>query len=520
MDEPSTGQVQAVVVPGQLIPRELIDQDDVVAVTQALRDGADPNAAYEKHENHPLHIATGMRARRVLRLLVNNGADVNAVNKHGMTALLNTATNDSPALAEFLIQEGADPSLGDNWGRTPLMRAAYLGFDKVVTVLLDGGAGVTARTPAGETALSQAASAGNTQNVKLLLAGGAQVDQTVIDVAQKRDDRAILRLLGVEPIRDERATELLAAAAARRNESEPVSPQLGDNKLPKQQGNESGRSSTTAAEFHMIHATRGNLSMGAFDIDGPRLGTMQKAPIRLDFITHDPRSGIYFGQNTGTLGVIDNGELIPIETPENVDLSHAGGLAFDAEHGSVLVASRDGAGTVLFEYTVDGNTWNEIGNIGRDDFHGLACDGAQGTIYVLDKPHDARGCTNVRVLNRSGAQVAAIDLSTPIPFYSELQPKIQLAFAEGTLYAMASTKEKHPRFTESIFAIEPASGEVNRMPYNAAVDLTSTTWPGWTGGPRPSLPKYSAGAKGRGFYSTPRSNTRSSKSSLKRLENR
>ncbi|MHC5024049.1 MAG: hypothetical protein ACYTGG_09065 [Planctomycetota bacterium] len=262
-----------------------------------------------------------------------------------------------------------------------------------------------------------------------------------------------------------------------------------------------------AAEFHMIHSTRGNAAIGVFTPEGPRLGTMQKAPRRVDFITYDAGSGTYFGQQTSTLGVIENGKLTPVEMPDSVDLSHAGGLAFDAERGSVLVASRDGGGTVLFEYAVADNTWTEIGNVGRDDFQGLACDPAQETIYILDKPHHARGCTNVRVFNRTGAQVAAVDLSTPIPFYSELRPRVQLAVAEGILYAMVSFEEKHPRVTDAIYAIDPASGEVSRMPYNASADLMSKTWPGWKEGPDPSSPMAAAGAQGRGHYSnyqTPR----------------
>jgi hypothetical protein len=102
---------------------------------------------------------------------------------------------------------------------------------------------------------------------------------------------------------------------------------------------------------------------------------MQKAPNRLDYIAFDAGTGTYFGQKVSTLGVVEKGVLTPVELPEGVRLSHSGGLA---------------------------------------------CEGAQGAIYVLDKPHHTRGCTNLRGFNRTGAQVAAVNLSTPIPYYSEL----------------------------------------------------------------------------------------------------
>ncbi|MBT8486872.1 MAG: hypothetical protein KJO43_14935 [Phycisphaerae bacterium] len=257
---------------------------------------------------------------------------------------------------------------------------------------------------------------------------------------------------------------------------------------------------TGAPGFHMIHATRGNAAIGVFTPDGPQLGTMQKGAKRVAFITHDPSTGTYFGQQVSTLGVIEDGKLTPVETPESVDMSHPGGLAFDAERASVLLASRSGAGTVLFTFTPATNTWNEIGNLGRDDLQGLACDGAQGTIYVLERPRTKRACTNLRVFNHTGAQVAAVDLSTPIPFLSDLRPKLQLAHAQGQLFALVTHERTHPRVTDAIYAIDPATGEVSRTAFNANRDVTSKTWPGWKGGPTPSSP-MSAGTAGRGFYS-------------------
>jgi hypothetical protein len=251
----------------------------------------------------------------------------------------------------------------------------------------------------------------------------------------------------------------------------------------------------------MIHTTRGNMAVGVFGPEGPQLGTMQKAPRRLDYIAYDATSETYFGQQVSTLGVIEDGKLVPLETPETVDLSHSGGLAWDVERATVLVASKSGAGTVLFEYSPATGEWSEIGNIGRDDFHGLACDGAQGLIYALDKPRTARVFTNLRAFNRTGAQVAAIDLSTPIPCFDELRPKLQLALADGSLYAMVSYEEPHPRVVPAaIYAIDPASGSVSRTTFNAGTDLASKTWPGWDGGPEPSAP-MSADAQGAGVYS-------------------
>ena len=45
---------------------------------------------------------------------IAKGADINAVNRHGRTALLGAVENDDLALAEALLTRGADPTLGEN----------------------------------------------------------------------------------------------------------------------------------------------------------------------------------------------------------------------------------------------------------------------------------------------------------------------------------------------------------------------------------------------------------------------
>ena len=116
-------------------------------------------------------------SRPTVELLVARGADVNAIQKNGATALLLVVSRGDFALVKFLLAKGADV----NSGKRPqsrydaLMQAAYSDFVEVETVqaLLQKGAQIDARAPDGETALSLARKKGETEVVRLLLDAGA-----------------------------------------------------------------------------------------------------------------------------------------------------------------------------------------------------------------------------------------------------------------------------------------------------------------------------------------------------------
>jgi hypothetical protein len=81
----------------------------------------------------PLHVYTTWNPNRgigTMRILLEHGADPNAQDCEGKTALLNAADNSYAEQAEILLNAGADPNLADNEGRTPLMAiAAYMAKD-------------------------------------------------------------------------------------------------------------------------------------------------------------------------------------------------------------------------------------------------------------------------------------------------------------------------------------------------------------------------------------------------------
>ncbi len=113
-----------------------------------------------------------------IRSLVQSGADVNAAEGDGMTALHWAAEGNHAQGAQILIYAGARLDARTRIGDfTPLLVASRVGNAEVLEVLLEAGADPHVRTSTGDmTALHFAAQAGNARAVTLLLEHGAEVD--------------------------------------------------------------------------------------------------------------------------------------------------------------------------------------------------------------------------------------------------------------------------------------------------------------------------------------------------------
>ena len=113
-----------------------------------------------------------------LRALLKQGADVNAAQGDGMTALHWAATHGDLEEARMLIYAGARvDAVTRNGNYTPLHLAAKAGSAKAVRALLDAGASANAKTSSGgATALHFAGAQGSVESIGALLDKGATVD--------------------------------------------------------------------------------------------------------------------------------------------------------------------------------------------------------------------------------------------------------------------------------------------------------------------------------------------------------
>lgn len=124
----------------------------------------------------PLADAVEKRDAAAVQTLLDGGADVNAAQADGTTALHWAARNSDAKTVSRLLERKANANAENRYGVRPLYHACVNGDAKIVGMLLDAGADPNSSVAGGETALMTAARTGNVEPVKLLLAKGADVN--------------------------------------------------------------------------------------------------------------------------------------------------------------------------------------------------------------------------------------------------------------------------------------------------------------------------------------------------------
>jgi len=175
------------------------------AMRMLLDHGADVNAANDFGATALMWAITDPEK---VRLLLAKGADVNANSKMGKTPLLLAAANDgSSATVRLLLDRGANLQVRDKTQTTPLLAATYANDTATIRLLVDRGAAVNDKRDNGLTPLMYAAQNGNLKAVEWLLARGADVNAVSAPAAEQGVKNGPLALGSFTPL-------LLAAATS------------------------------------------------------------------------------------------------------------------------------------------------------------------------------------------------------------------------------------------------------------------------------------------------------------------
>ena len=142
-------------------------QGDLSLVHLLVEKGSDVNTQREFGGMTALMCA---KDEGIICLLLAKGADINAKELCGNTALMRAAIDGEENIVRILLDHGANPDIASGYGRTPLITAAVQGFAGIVKMLVEKAVALQMFDPDGETALSLAMKKNNKEIVEILRA--------------------------------------------------------------------------------------------------------------------------------------------------------------------------------------------------------------------------------------------------------------------------------------------------------------------------------------------------------------
>ncbi|HEY0323557.1 MAG TPA: ankyrin repeat domain-containing protein [Pyrinomonadaceae bacterium] len=173
---------------------------DLERIKLLVAQGADVNAL-SRDEWTPLMIASLGGDVEMVKTLFGNGAALHDAGGKGWTALMIATIEGQTDVVRALLEHGAEVSAKNNAGWTALRFAVSMDETEILRVLLDAGADVNVADKEGKTALMQAAGENIRESLKVLLDAGADPhlkdhkEQTALMIARQCGHTEIIKLL-------------------------------------------------------------------------------------------------------------------------------------------------------------------------------------------------------------------------------------------------------------------------------------------------------------------------------------
>jgi predicted lactoylglutathione lyase len=143
--------------------------ENEIDAAQAISAGADVNLTLDTWPKNPILMqAIYLGYKKLAKLLIERGADVNARNARCNTPLMEAIINESPEIFKLLLEHNADPDAKNNTKETALIWAVFQNRLDFVQELLKYNVDTEAKDFDGNTALKIAKRRGNKEVVKLL----------------------------------------------------------------------------------------------------------------------------------------------------------------------------------------------------------------------------------------------------------------------------------------------------------------------------------------------------------------
>jgi hypothetical protein len=166
---------------------EVVALGDLEAARILLKNRANPDGDEQVRDSRPLLLAAHLGMTEMVRLLLDEGAELEIEDNMGLTALHWASREDRLETVQFLLSRGAEIDKTGLDEATPLYSAVSRGALQMTQLLLEGNADINARDgDFGQTALMRAAKYSHVDILRVLLARGADV--------HLRDDEGISAL--------------------------------------------------------------------------------------------------------------------------------------------------------------------------------------------------------------------------------------------------------------------------------------------------------------------------------------
>jgi len=155
----------------------------------------------QRELNDKLIIASSQNLTKEMESLISQGANVNAVNNEGLTALMIATSGGNVEAINALCDKGADVNVVRNNGFTAFMGAAMYGHVEAIKALHQLGAKIDKVDNKGYTALILAANNGHVEAIETLLELGAEIDKannyrrTALNIAIEKNNHAVIKCL-------------------------------------------------------------------------------------------------------------------------------------------------------------------------------------------------------------------------------------------------------------------------------------------------------------------------------------
>ncbi|XP_043858794.1 histone-lysine N-methyltransferase EHMT2 isoform X5 [Dromiciops gliroides] len=164
-------------------PRQLylsVKQGELQKVVLMLLDNLDPNFQSDQQSKRtPLHAAAQKGSVEICHVLLQAGANINAVDKLQRTPLMEAVANNHVEAARYMVQRGGCVYSKEEDGSTCLHHAAKIGNLEMVSLLLSTGqVDVNAQDNGGWTPIIWAAEHKHIEVIRMLLTRGADVTLT------------------------------------------------------------------------------------------------------------------------------------------------------------------------------------------------------------------------------------------------------------------------------------------------------------------------------------------------------